>query len=159
MPNAEAQVRGEVRDLYDEYAARLDNFELENWASMFTDDALYVVTSRENFDRGLAHGTIWCEGRAMLNDRILAIRKALIYEDRYLRHFVSGIRVIGQSDGLIESQANFMVVESMIDAKPEIVMLGRYVDKLKRTDGNLMFRERQCVFDNHWLTRALVLPI
>ena len=52
-----------------------------------------------------------------------------------------------------------MVVESMIDAKPEIVMLGRYVDKLKRTDGNLMFRERQCVFDNHWLTRALVLPI
>lgn len=155
----DARLRGEIRDLNDEYAARLDAFELEGWAGMFTDDALYVVTARENFDQGLTHGTIWLEGRAMINDRVLAIRKALIYEDRYLRHFTSGVRITGESGGLIECQANFLVIESMIDMKPEIIMLGRYVDKVARVGGELRFRERQCVFDNHWLPRALVLPI
>ena len=86
----DARLRGEIRDLNDEYAARLDAFELEEWAQMFTDDALYVVTARENFDQGLTHGTIWLEGRAMINDRVTAIRKALIYEDRYLRHMEIG---------------------------------------------------------------------
>lgn len=159
MPPSDAILRGEIRDLNDDYAALLDNFALEEWAGMFTDDALYVVTSRENFDQGLTHGTMWCEGRAMLNDRVLAIRKALVYEDRYLRHFVSGVRISAASGGLIECQANFMLVESMIDAKPDLIMLGRYVDKVARVDGSLKFRERQCVFDNHWLPRSLVLPV
>lgn len=152
-------LRGQVRDLNDEYVACLDNFELERWAEMFTDDALYVITARENFDKGLTHGTIWCEGRAMINDRVLSIRKTLIYEDRFLRHFLSGTRINGESDGVIDCQTNFMVVESMLDAKHEIIMLGRYVDKVKRVGGALRLRERQCVFDNHWLPRALALPI
>ncbi len=159
MPPTDNRLRAEIRDLNDDYAARLDNFELEAWAEMFTDDALYVITARENFDAGLTHGTVWCEGRAMINDRVLAIRKALVYEDRYLRHFVSGVRVNADTGELIECQANFMVVESMIDAKPEIILLGRYIDKVQRLGGSLRFRERTCVFDNHWLPRALILPI
>jgi len=161
MTPTDNSLRAEIRDLNDDYAARLDDFELEAWAEMFTDDALYIITARENFDAGLTHGTVWCEGRAMINDRVMAIRKALIYEDRYLRHFVSGVRINdgAGTGGLIECQANFMVVESMIDAKPEIIMLGRYIDKLQRTGDALRFRERVCVFDNHWLPRALALPI
>ena len=35
------------------YAAALDEQRLSDWVEMFTDDALYVVISRENADRGM----------------------------------------------------------------------------------------------------------
>ena len=35
---------------------------------------------------------------------------------------LSGVRIKGESGGLIECEANFMLVESMIDMKPEIVL-------------------------------------
>ena len=36
------------------YAAALDEQRLSDWVEMFTDDAFYVVISRENADRGHA---------------------------------------------------------------------------------------------------------
>ena len=43
------------------YAAALDEQRLADWAEMFTDDAFYVVMSRENADRGMPVGLIYCE--------------------------------------------------------------------------------------------------
>ena len=40
----------EVEALYYDYAAAIDE-EVERWPDLFTDDARYRVTSRENFDR------------------------------------------------------------------------------------------------------------
>ena len=42
------------RDFNTAYAAALDEQRLTDWAEMFTDDAFYVVISRENVDRGHA---------------------------------------------------------------------------------------------------------
>ncbi len=149
----------ELRDLNDRYAACLDGMELEDWAAMFVEDGFYQIIARENYDRGLTHATVWCKGAAMLRDRVLAIREALVFEDRSLRHMVSAVRVNGVEGDVISAQANFYLVESMIDAKPEMVLLGRYVDRVVRTSEGLKFLERTCVFDNHWLPRALIIPV
>ena len=45
------------------YAAALDDQRLCDWVEMFTEEAEYVVLSRENFDRKLPVGLIYCENK------------------------------------------------------------------------------------------------
>jgi anthranilate 1,2-dioxygenase small subunit len=154
-----SSLRHELRDLYDDYAVFLDNLELDRWLDLFTEDAFYEVIARENYKNGLTYATMWCKGRAMLVDRVTAIREVLVYEEHSMRHFVSGVRVDPCNNGLIGAQANFMAIRSIADASPEILMVGQYVDKLVRDDGRLLFKERHCVFDNYWVPRALIVPV
>src|SRR5262249_15622327 len=71
------------------YAATLDEQRLHDWIEMFTDDALYVVVSRENFDRGLPAGLIYCENKAMIRDRAFALKETTMFAPRYLRHLIA----------------------------------------------------------------------
>ena len=66
--------RPTLRDLYEDYAAAIDDMRLEDWAGFFTEDAVYKVMGRETFDQGLTHATIYCEGAAMIRDRAAAVR-------------------------------------------------------------------------------------
>jgi anthranilate 1,2-dioxygenase small subunit len=155
----DATLRATLRDLYDDYAAVLDAEDLASLPGFFTEHALYQVISRENFDDGLAHAPIYCKGRAMIQDRVTATRESALYQPRSLRHFISGVRVIGQADGEIHATANFLVIESLIERMPEILMVGRYLDRLVREDGALRFRERTCVYDNYQIRTTLVIPV
>ena len=56
-------LRHEVETFNAAYAAALDEQRLSDWVKMFTDDALYVFISRENFDRGMPVGLIYCENK------------------------------------------------------------------------------------------------
>jgi hypothetical protein len=41
---------------------------------------------------------------------------AAVYEQRYLRHLISGIRVMAQSDHGISVEAHYAVFETLVDA-------------------------------------------
>ena len=56
----------EIDEFNSAYAAALDEQRLADWAEMFTDDAFYVVISRENADRNMPVGLIYCENKGML---------------------------------------------------------------------------------------------
>ena len=64
------------------YAAALDAQRLTEWTEMFTEDAFYLVTSRENADRNLPVGLIYCEGRGMIRDRAFALDKTAMFARR-----------------------------------------------------------------------------
>lgn len=151
-------LQARLRRFYDDGACMLDEMELEQWATLFTDDALYTVVSRENHDNGFAHATIYCEGIGMIRDRVMAIRGALIFEDRYLRHLVSGVRVNRQEAGVVHSQASFLIVESIAERASEVVMVGRYLDELNDGEDGFAIRKRLCVFDNYWTSRSVIIP-
>ena len=51
--------------LYSEYAAVLDARDLQRWPQLFTEDGIYKLQSRENFDRGLPLATMAFESRGM----------------------------------------------------------------------------------------------
>lgn len=157
--NAAAALRQELRDLYEDYASALDAEELGAMPAFFTEDALYRVISRENHDDGLAHAPIYCRGRAMIEDRVNATRAAALYQPRSLRHFISGVRVTAVEGDEIHAAANFLIIESLIEREPEILMVGRYIDRLVREDGVLRFRERTCVYDNYQIRTTLVIPV
>jgi anthranilate 1,2-dioxygenase small subunit len=150
--------RAELRDFYDDCATCLDSGALADFPSFFTEDAKYQVISRENHDDGLEHAPMFCLGRAMIEDRVTATLEAALYQPRSLRHFISGVRILSEGDGEIRAEANFLIIESLLEQEPQILMVGRYLDRLVREDGRLKFRERTCVYDNYQIRTTLVIP-
>ena len=156
---AGAITRAELRDFYDDYSACLDAEALRDFPAFFTRDALYRVISRENHDDGLEHAPIYCLGRAMIEDRVNATVEAALYQPRSLRHFVSGVRIVGGDDGEARVESNFLIIESLVEQEPQILMAGRYLDRVVREEGVLKFRERTCVYDNYRIRTTLVIPV
>jgi anthranilate 1,2-dioxygenase small subunit len=85
----------EIEEFNNAYAAALDESRLVDWAEMFTDDGFYVVLSRENADRNMPVGLIYCENKGMLLDRANAM-KTEMFAPRYLRHIVGNMQVLGE---------------------------------------------------------------
>ena len=152
-------LRAELRDLYDDYASAIDDMRLDDWAAFFTEDALYKVIGRETYDQGLEHATIYCDSGAMIRDRAAAIRETAVFEPRYQRHLVSGVRIDGDNGNEIHARANFLVAESMFDAPTKVLLAGQYVDRLVRVEGRLKFVERLAVYDSYRIPTTLILPV
>src|SRR5512143_4130136 len=89
-------LRFEIDDLYAEYVECLDDGEPERWPEFFTDECVYKIIPRENFERGLPLALMLCESKGMCQDRVEALRHASVYAPRALRHIVTNIRIKGE---------------------------------------------------------------
>jgi anthranilate 1,2-dioxygenase small subunit len=150
----------EIEEFNNSYAAALDEARLTDWADMFTDDAFYVIISRENSDRGLPVGLIYCENKGMILDRAHAM-KTEMFAPRYLHHIVGNTQVLGEeANGDIRARANYVVVQVLFD-RPEAKLhqVGVYHDKFRRVGETLKLAERRCVYDNLLVDNALCLPV
>ena len=155
----EPSLRFEVEDLFAEYADVLDSAQLERWPALFTADAYYEVIPRANYERNLPLAVVRCESRAMMEDRVRAIRDTLVYEPRYIRHLISSIRIaLGNGDEIVAT-ANYAVLETLPDEMTKILNAGRYMDRLVREDSVLRFREKRCVYDSTLVPNNLVYPV
>src|SRR5580658_9687977 len=136
MSPEEIARRLELDALYADYAHCLDNDELEAWPEFFTEDCYYRITSAENYEAGLPLCIVYLTSQAMLVDRVMALRKANIYEPQRYRHMVGAIRLGVEEDGMLEVVANLIVVRTMQDGAMILFAAGRYVDRLvRRGDG------------------------
>jgi anthranilate 1,2-dioxygenase small subunit len=151
----------EIEEFNNAYAAALDERRLVDWAEMFTDDAFYLIISRENADRGMLVGLIYCENKGMIYDRAFAHEKTEMFAPRYLRHIIGNTQVLGEDDtGDIRARANYVVIQVLFD-RPEAKLhqVGVYHDKFRRVDGELKLAERRCVYDNLLVDNALCIPV
>ncbi len=151
----------EIEDFNNAYAAALDDGRLTDWAEMFTDDAFYVIISRENADRGMPVGLIYCENKGMIYDRAFAHEKTEMFAPRYLRHIIGNTQVLGEDgNGDIHARANYVVMQVLFD-RPEAKLhqVGVYHDKFRRVGEQLKLAERRCVYDNLLVDNALCLPV
>jgi anthranilate 1,2-dioxygenase small subunit len=142
------------------YAAALDEQRLMDWVEMFTDDAFYVVISRENADKQLPVGLIYCESKAMIHDRAFALEKTAMFAPRYLRHIIGNLQVFGQSGDQIRARANYALIQVLYD-RPEAKLhqVGVYQDVFRRVNGELKLAQRRCIYDNLLVDNALCLPV
>jgi salicylate 5-hydroxylase small subunit len=152
-------LRFEIEDLLSAYGAVLDAGDLDQWPEFFVDDAFYQVIPRDNYDRGLPLALMRCESKGMLRDRVHAIRETLMYEPRYLRHVISGVRVLGQDDRGIRVEANYAVFETPMHEPTRVFNVGRYLDRIVRPQGQLKFAEKHCIFDSLLIPNSIVFPI
>jgi anthranilate 1,2-dioxygenase small subunit len=143
------------------YAAALDEERLTDWAEMFTDDAFYVVISRENADRDLPVGLIYCENKGMILDRAFALEKTAMFAPRYLRHVIGNLQILGEEqNGDIRARANYVVVQVLFDRpQPTLHQIGVYYDRFRRIGDTLRLAERRCVYDSLLVDNALCIPV
>ena len=158
-PAEARELRFEIEEFNTEYARTLDAGDVEGWTEFFTEDGFYRVTARENADAGLPVGLVWCEGRAMLRDRAAAILKTMVYAPRYMRHLIANVRVNGREpDGAIVAEANYLILETLMEDETRIFQTGQYRDVFVRGPDGLRLRSRDCVYDSHLIPNDMVYP-
>lgn len=151
----------EVEMFNSRYALSLDDQRLSDWIEMFTADAFYIVTSRENHDRDLPVGLIYCENKGMIQDRAFALKETSMYAPRYLRHFISNLIVSDETEGgTIKATSNYLLLQVLFDRPDATVhQIGVYYDIFRRVDGALKLARRCCVYDSLLVPNALCLPV
>lgn len=159
MTPADAMLRAEIDALYADYAHCLDNDELEAWPGFFTEDCRYRITSAENFEAGLPIGVVYATSNAMLVDRVMALRKANIYEPQRYRHLIGAIKIGTEEGGAVPVVANFIVVRTMQDGAMMLFAAGRYVDRLVRRGGAWKLAGKDVVLDSRQIDTLLAIPL
>ena len=159
-PEEARHLRFEIEEFNTEYARILDEMDVDQWCEFFTDDGFYRITARENFDDGLPVGLVWCDGKPMLKDRAAAVKTTMVHAPRYLRHYNSNVRVAGvDADGTIRSESNYLVVETLMEEETRIFQAGRYRDRFVRSDGVLLLKSRDCIYDSLLIPNDVVYPV
>ena len=140
------------------YADAIDADRLEDWPGFFTPDCRYIITTAENHRAGLAGGVIWADSRAMLEDRVAALRRANIYERQSYRHIL-GMPLLRQAEAAaIMAETPFLVVRILRDGAMSLFATGRYLDRLA-PGAALALAERIVVCDSSRFDTLLALPL
>ena len=148
-----------VQALLAEVAAALDQHELDRWPGFFTEDAVYRLQSRENFDRGLPLATMAFESRGMLLDRVYGAKDTIYHDPYHQRHVLGAPRILADDGQAIRCESSYLVIRTKRDALPEILSVGRYLDRLLRTPEGLRIAERLAIFDNDLIPNSIIDPI
>ena len=151
--------RNALRDLYDDYAWLLDETEYDEWLELFTEDCDYRVVARENYERDLPLSTIRCESRAMLADRIEAIRNTQFFAPRRMRRFVGAVRATADAGAGLEVVASFLVVETIDDEPTQMHMAGQYRDVVVQDGDRLKFSRKLAIYDSPLVPTSLIHPV
>jgi anthranilate 1,2-dioxygenase small subunit len=147
----------QVERLHAQYAHALDADQLEDWPNFFTENGRYRIATAENEERGLPLPVLYCEGRAMMRDRIQSLRHANIYEPQRYRHIVSAVLVEKVSAREARSSANFLVIRIMQDGATVVFASGRFVDRIALPE--MKYDERVVICDSRRFDTLLAIPL
>lgn len=150
--------RDAMRDFYDDYYTTLDDVRLEEWPAFFTENCLYRVIPRENFEAGYTLSTIFAESRGMLIDRVMGVTKTQMFAPRYYRRFPGPLRIVSRDGDSVRTRHNLLVVQTLIDKKTDIVLSAVCHDLIVPDEDRLRFRERIVVFDSEMIPNSLIYP-
>ena len=141
------------------YAQAIDSDALETWPAFFTEDCHYRITHVENEQEGLAAGIVYADSRAMLEDRIAALREANIYERQRYRHLLGMPLVTAQDGATTTASTPFLVVRIMATGQSEVFATGVYKDRFVQQGSTLLLAERVAVCDSTVTDTLMALPL
>jgi 3-phenylpropionate/cinnamic acid dioxygenase small subunit len=142
------------------YARCIDNDKLEQWPDFFLERCLYLITTADNHAAGMQAGMVYADTRAMLQDRVLAMRDANVYEEQRYRHIVGAPLVLEQDGERALVETPFLVARIMRGGSTEVFATGRYLDRIEQLpDATLAFAERVVVCDSTNIDTLLVIPL
>lgn len=142
------------------YAQVIDSDAMEEWPAFFTEKCLYRITHVENEREGLAAGIVYADSRAMLEDRVAALREANIYERQRYRHLLGLPLIVSSDDSGTVAQTPFMVARIMAGSGETMLFAtGVYQDRFVMEDGQLLLAERVAVCDSTVTDTLMALPL
>lgn len=139
----------DVTELLYQEAELLDEWRLDEWLGLYTDDATYVIPCNDNPDGDPARSLVLIDDNRMrmesrverLNNR----RAHREYPHSNLRHLVTNIR-LGHADGdQLAVRASFMVWRFRNGTEKHYV--GRYLYTLLAAENGLRIRSKRVVLD------------
>jgi p-cumate 2,3-dioxygenase subunit beta len=153
MNETELPSRLEVEDLLYREAALLDEWRLEEWLTLLTDDATYQIPPTD-VPEGEPHNTLF-----IIADDAFRIRsrvKQLLGKSAWAenphsrtRRIISNVRVLGTNGDNIMVTANFAIYRMRYESVDTYV--GHYDYKLLRIGSELRIRHRRAILDNEAL--------
>lgn len=152
-------LRLKVENLLARYVHALDDDRLEEWPDFFVESGLYRITTAENFERNLPLSIVFADSRAMLRDRVSALRHANIYEAQRYRHSVSCTLVERVGADSVRAISNFHVARIMHTGETLLFASGRYLDRICLDAGAAQFEERIVVLDSRSVDTLLAIPL
>ena len=148
-----------LTQLYADYALAVDGGQWELWPEFFTEECVYKLIPRENYERGFPLCTLFFNSKGMLKDRVYGIQETLYHDPYYQRHVVGAPVVRQVVDGRIHAEANYAVFRTKLDKESTVFNVGRYIDTIVPTPEGLKFVERLCVFDSEMIPNSIIYPI
>ena len=150
----------QVAQLHADYARAVDSGDWDLWPEFFTDDCVYKLIPRENHERNFPLATLFFESKGMLEDRVYGIRETLFHDPYYQRHVV-GLPLVHkvEADGTLHSEANYAVFRTKLSEPSTVFNVGRYIDRVVRTDAGLRFASRLVVYDSELIPNSIIYPI
>ena len=145
-----------VYDLFAEYGALIDMAKFDEWLDLFAEECRYRIIPRENLDRGLLAALVFCDSRAMLEDRVRALREANKYNIHIDRHIVGLPRIF--DDGLMV-EAAFAVFQTDQEGETRLFATGLYRDRLEPVGQHLKIRDKLILLDTFAIPTLLATPL
>ncbi len=155
----EVDLKARIDDLYAAYAHALCDGDLDSWPDYFTEDCLYRLISRANYERNLLVSAIFSENRSALIDRTRALKTALVYAPRAVCYVVGSVRIIGRAEKGWDTRSMFSAYQTFVEGDSNLMMCGRTFDRVVFDGSDLKFSRRVVVYDNERVPSAVVYPL
>ena len=142
--------RAEVEDLFFREADLLDNWRLDEWLTLLTDDATYYVPPNDKPDAD-ARFTLFtiADDMVRLRERVIRLKDPNCHAEfpasRTCR-LVGNVRITGVDGDVISAEANFIIHRFRHNDLLR-VFVGHYRHKLRRVGGRLKIAERRAILD------------
>jgi len=154
-----ADLKVKIDDLYANYALTLCDGNLDAWPDFFTEDCLYKLISRANYERNLLLAPIFSENRGALIDRARAVKSALVYAPRYVCYVVGSVRIVGRAGQGWDTRSMFSAYQTFVEGDSNLMMCGRTFDRVVLDGDTAKFSRRVVVYDNERVPSAVVYPL
>ena len=148
-----------IQQLYADYASAVDSGQWDLWPEFFTEQCVYKLQPRENYERGFPLATLSLTSKGMLKDRAYGISETIFHDPYYQRHVVGAPIVRKVLEGRIYSEANYAVFRTKLDKESTVFNVGRYLDIIVATPGGFKFAERLCIYDSEMIPNSVIYPI
>ena len=148
-----------VHALLAEYGALLDLGHYDAWLDLFAAECRYEVVPSENHDAGLPVALILCDSRAMLEERIAALRQANKYNIHTDRHLIGLPRIVAAESGRIDIEAPFAVFQTDPAGETILFATGHYRGRIERGGDALRLAEVLVLLDTFAVPTLLATPL
>jgi anthranilate 1,2-dioxygenase small subunit/terephthalate 1,2-dioxygenase oxygenase component beta subunit len=149
----------DLADFHAAYARAIDSDALESWPAFFTATGRYRITHAEDHAAGLPGGLVYADSRAMLEDRVAALREANIYERQRYRHILGWPHLLAADADSAQAETPFVVVRTMHTGEQMVFASGICIDRVVREADGLRLAERLVVCDSSRTDTLLALPL
>jgi 3-phenylpropionate/cinnamic acid dioxygenase small subunit len=96
----------------------------------------------------------------MLRDRASAIRKALVYAPRRMRHILGYPQILDFDRDAVKARTNLAVYVTGPSGEAKLLVTGEYVDRIRLDSGSgPCFVEKSVLYDNPLLPDSIIYPL